>query len=100
MDSGWVSLTNQMRATIGLPGSRTGSVRSFNTNYGRQSPENSPRMNQRAQVHNNGQSSPQQQQQQQQQEFLRQQEEYRRHKYTTMDNQVHSSSNNSNSRNF
>merc|ERR1719208_701060 len=75
MDSGW------MRATIGLPGSRTGSVRSFNTNYGRQSPENSPH-NQRAQVHNqnNGQVSPQQQQnqQQQQQEFLRQQEEYRR----------------------
>jgi len=72
MDSGW------MRATIGLPGSRTGSVRSFNTNYGRQSPESSPRMNPRAQVHNNAPSSPQQQQQQQQQEFLRQQEEYRR----------------------
>jgi len=65
MDAGW------MRATIGLPGSRTGSVRSFNTNYGRQSPENSPR-NQRAQVHNNAPNSPQQQ------EFLRQQEEYRR----------------------
>merc|ERR1712128_299356 len=78
MDSGWVSLNNQMKATIGLPGSRTGSVRSFNTNYGRQSPENSPRMNNRAQVHNNAPSSPQQQQQQQQQDFLRQQEEYRR----------------------
>eukprot|EP00092_Neocalanus_flemingeri_P045011 GFUD01050126.1.p1 GENE.GFUD01050126.1~~GFUD01050126.1.p1 ORF type:complete len:732 (+),score=192.56 GFUD01050126.1:160-2355(+) len=76
MDAGWVS---NMRATIGLPGSRSGSVRSFNTNYGgRQSPENSPR-NQRAQVHNNSApNSPQQQQQQQQQEFLRQQEEYRR----------------------
>jgi len=57
MDSGW------MRATLGTPGSRTGSVRSFNTNYGRQSPESSPR----AQRANN-----------QQQEFLRQQEEYRR----------------------
>jgi len=67
MDAGW------MRATIGLPGSRTGSVRSFNTNYGRQSPENSPRNNRdRVQVHNNPPSSPQQQ------EFLRQQEEYRR----------------------
>ena len=52
-----------MRATLGTPGSRTGSVRSFNTNYGRQSPESSPR----AQRANN-----------QQQEFLRQQEEYRR----------------------
>jgi len=73
MDSGW------MRATIGLPGSRTGSVRSFNTNYGRQSPENSPQ-NSRVQVHNNGlnNAQQQQQQQQQQQEFLRQQEEYRR----------------------
>jgi len=66
MDPSW------MRATIGLPGSRTGSVRSFNTNYGRQSPENSPRISNRAQVHNNDPNSPQQQ------EFLRQQEEYRR----------------------
>jgi len=48
----------------GTPGSRTGSVRSFNTNYGRaqDTPETSPKV-QRA---NN-----------QQQEFLRQQEQYR-----------------------
>merc|ERR1712227_777560 len=36
MDSGW------MRNTLGTPGSRTGSVRSFNTNYGRQSRPESP----------------------------------------------------------
>ena len=52
-----------MRATLGTPGSRTGSVRSFNTNYGRQSPESSPKP-QRANS--------------QKQEFMRQQEEYRR----------------------
>eukprot|EP00092_Neocalanus_flemingeri_P070020 GFUD01085895.1.p2 GENE.GFUD01085895.1~~GFUD01085895.1.p2 ORF type:complete len:234 (-),score=53.29 GFUD01085895.1:289-885(-) len=44
MDAGWMIATN------GLPGSRSGSVCSFNTNFGgQQSPENSPR-NQRAQV--------------------------------------------------
>jgi len=64
MDSGW------MRSSLGMGGSRTGSVRSFNTNYGRQSPDQSPR-NQRAQVH-----SPQNSQQEA--DFLRQQEEYRR----------------------
>ncbi|XP_023346890.1 lamin-L(I) [Eurytemora carolleeae] len=57
MDSTW------MRASIGQPGSRTGSVRSFNTQYGRHTPENTPAM-----IHN----SPQQQ------KFLQEQEEYRR----------------------
>ena len=52
-----------MRATLGTPGSRTGSVRSFNTNYGRQSPESSPKP-QRSNT--------------QKAEFMRQQEEYRR----------------------
>ena len=52
-----------MRATLGTPGSRTGSVRSFNTNYGRQSPESSPKP-----ARANTQKA----------EFMRQQEEYRR----------------------
>jgi len=57
-------------------GSRSGSVRSFNTNYGRSrpaTPEQSP-MVQRSQPV----AQPSAAQQQQQQEFLRQQEEYRR----------------------
>jgi len=70
-----------MSNAIGRGGSRSGSVRSFNTVYGRQSPVDSPGA-QRAQVH---QPAPAVQQQQQvaqqaaqQAEFLRQQEEYRR----------------------
>jgi len=59
MDSGW------MRNTLGTPGSRTGSVRSFNTNYGRQSRPESP-VEQQERANN------------QREEFLRQQEEYRR----------------------
>ena len=58
-----------MRNTIGQPGSRTGSVRSFNTQYGRHTPEQSP-FNQRAAA--NPPTSPQQQ------KFLQEQEEYRR----------------------
>lgn len=60
-----------MRATIGQPGSRTGSVRSFNTQYGRHTPEQSPR-NQRAAHAQPTPTSPQQQ------KFLQEQEEYRR----------------------
>ena len=41
--------SSRMRNTIGMAGSRTGSVRSFNTHYGRQTPEHSPKMG-RAQV--------------------------------------------------
>ena len=55
----------QMRNTLGTPGSRTGSVRSFNTNYGRQSRPESP-VEQQERANN------------QREEFLRQQEEYRR----------------------
>jgi len=58
MDSGW------MRHTLGTPGSRTGSVRSFNTNYGRQSRPESP-VEQQERANN------------QREEFLRQQEQYR-----------------------
>jgi chromosome segregation ATPase len=62
MDSGWMG-----RNLGGMAGSRSGSVRSFNTNYGRQTPEQSPAP---------ARAGPTPAQQQQ--EFLRQQEEYRR----------------------
>ena len=69
MDSSW------MRGTLGMAGSRTGSVKSFNTNYGGvQTPEQSPRTGRRSPKV----AQPSAAQQQQQQEFLRQQEEYRR----------------------
>lgn len=66
MDSNW------MRATIGQPGSRTGSVRSFNTQYGRHSPEQSPKNNRRSTTSQQNLVTPQQQ------KFLQEQEEYRR----------------------
>ena len=67
MDASW------MRGTLGMAGSRTGSVRSFNTNYGRQTPEQSPKAQRSPKV-----AQPTAAQQQQQQQFLREQEEYRR----------------------
>merc|ERR1711971_838124 len=67
MDASW------MRGTLGMAGSRTGSVRSFNTNYGRQTPEQSPKAQRSPK-----EAQPTAAQQQQQQQFLREQEEYRR----------------------
>ena len=64
----------QMRGAMGQPGSRTGSVRSFNTQYGRHTPEmgSSPAMPPRAATLPNQAQSPQQQR------FLQEQEEYRK----------------------